>query len=237
MIAVLRYALLVDQGEGSAPEDVILHDRQMQVMGVLLGGLPLHRDLPVSLHPPPTPAPGDRLLSGWGRTLPPRRLVLTPLEDAAEVGTRVRRDVDAGAGGRGLGRATATAPRTPVGSCSTVRAMSGTARRRPRRGARVTARAGTSLDELMRWLVPARAVRPRHARHPDGDRRRRDRGRHPRQEPPRQGSWCDHVESLRLIDGAARCVTSRPTPTPEAVLGHRRRHGADRRHRSTRRSG
>ncbi len=36
LIAVLRYALLVDKGEGSAPEDVILHDRQMQVMGILL---------------------------------------------------------------------------------------------------------------------------------------------------------------------------------------------------------
>jgi decaprenyl-phosphate phosphoribosyltransferase len=36
VIAILRYALLVDRGEGSAPEDVILHDRQMQVMGVLL---------------------------------------------------------------------------------------------------------------------------------------------------------------------------------------------------------
>lgn len=34
LIAVLRYALLVDQGKGSAPEDVILHDRQMQIMGV-----------------------------------------------------------------------------------------------------------------------------------------------------------------------------------------------------------
>ena len=37
LIAILRYALLVDQGKGSAPEDVILHDRQMQFMGVLLG--------------------------------------------------------------------------------------------------------------------------------------------------------------------------------------------------------
>lgn len=35
LIAILRYALLVDQGKGSAPEDVILHDRQMQVMGLL----------------------------------------------------------------------------------------------------------------------------------------------------------------------------------------------------------
>ena len=36
LIAILRYALLVDQGKGSAPEDVILHDRQMQLMGLLL---------------------------------------------------------------------------------------------------------------------------------------------------------------------------------------------------------
>lgn len=36
VIAVLRYALLVDKGEGAAPEDVILHDRQMQLMGILL---------------------------------------------------------------------------------------------------------------------------------------------------------------------------------------------------------
>jgi decaprenyl-phosphate phosphoribosyltransferase len=35
LIAVLRYALLVDQGKGSAPEDVILHDRLMQIMGVI----------------------------------------------------------------------------------------------------------------------------------------------------------------------------------------------------------
>ena len=33
LIAILRYALLVDQGKGSAPEDVLLHDRQMQLMG------------------------------------------------------------------------------------------------------------------------------------------------------------------------------------------------------------
>jgi len=38
VIAILRYALLVDRGEGAAPEDVILHDRQMQVMGVLMVG-------------------------------------------------------------------------------------------------------------------------------------------------------------------------------------------------------
>lgn len=36
VIAVLRYALLVDQGKGSAPEEVLAEDRQMQVMGLVL---------------------------------------------------------------------------------------------------------------------------------------------------------------------------------------------------------
>lgn len=35
LIAILRYALLVDQGKGAAPEEVLLHDRQMQVMGIM----------------------------------------------------------------------------------------------------------------------------------------------------------------------------------------------------------
>ncbi|WP_374210552.1 decaprenyl-phosphate phosphoribosyltransferase [Dermatobacter hominis] len=36
VIAILRYALLVDQGHGSAPEEVFAEDRMMQVMGVAL---------------------------------------------------------------------------------------------------------------------------------------------------------------------------------------------------------
>ncbi len=35
VVAILRYALLVDQGKGSAPEDVLLGDRQMQVFGLV----------------------------------------------------------------------------------------------------------------------------------------------------------------------------------------------------------
>ncbi len=35
VIAILRYALLVDQGKGSAPEEVLSEDRTMQLMGVL----------------------------------------------------------------------------------------------------------------------------------------------------------------------------------------------------------
>jgi decaprenyl-phosphate phosphoribosyltransferase len=35
LVAILRYAWLNDQGKGSAPEDVLLGDRQMQIFGVL----------------------------------------------------------------------------------------------------------------------------------------------------------------------------------------------------------
>lgn len=35
VLGVLRYALLVDQGKGSAPEDLVLSDRALQVIGVL----------------------------------------------------------------------------------------------------------------------------------------------------------------------------------------------------------
>lgn len=36
VIAILRYALIVDQGKGSAPEEVLLEDRTLQAMGVAL---------------------------------------------------------------------------------------------------------------------------------------------------------------------------------------------------------
>jgi decaprenyl-phosphate phosphoribosyltransferase len=35
VLAMLRYALLVERGEGGAPEEIVLHDRPLQVMGAL----------------------------------------------------------------------------------------------------------------------------------------------------------------------------------------------------------
>jgi decaprenyl-phosphate phosphoribosyltransferase len=35
-LAILRYALLLDAGLGSAPEEVVLADRRLQVLGALL---------------------------------------------------------------------------------------------------------------------------------------------------------------------------------------------------------
>ena len=35
VLAMLRYALLIERGEGGAPEELVLRDRPLQVMGVL----------------------------------------------------------------------------------------------------------------------------------------------------------------------------------------------------------
>ena len=35
IVAILRYALLVELGQGSAPEDVLGRDRQMQMIGLV----------------------------------------------------------------------------------------------------------------------------------------------------------------------------------------------------------
>jgi decaprenyl-phosphate phosphoribosyltransferase len=39
IVLTMRYALLVEQGEGDSPEDLVLGDRHLQVLGVLAGGL------------------------------------------------------------------------------------------------------------------------------------------------------------------------------------------------------
>lgn len=39
LLGVLRYAMLVDSGDGESPEDLLLHDRALQIFGALLIGL------------------------------------------------------------------------------------------------------------------------------------------------------------------------------------------------------
>ena len=34
VMAVLRYALVLDQGKGSAPEEIVLSDRPLQLIGI-----------------------------------------------------------------------------------------------------------------------------------------------------------------------------------------------------------
>ena len=35
MLSVLRYALLLDAGKGGAPEEIVLQDRPLQVLGLV----------------------------------------------------------------------------------------------------------------------------------------------------------------------------------------------------------
>ena len=94
--------------------------------------------------------------------------------------------------------------------------------------------AGVSLDTLMRAALPSRAVAAGAARHPPGDRRRRDRRRHPRQGAPRGGQ----LRQPRRVAGPGHRGRAtahadprrlRGRPRRGAVLGHRRRDGPDRR--------
>ena len=39
VIAILRYALLLDAGRGGAPEEIVLSDRALQVLGLVWVGL------------------------------------------------------------------------------------------------------------------------------------------------------------------------------------------------------
>ena len=39
MLAILRYALLLDAGRGGAPEEIVLGDRPLQVLGLVWVGL------------------------------------------------------------------------------------------------------------------------------------------------------------------------------------------------------
>jgi decaprenyl-phosphate phosphoribosyltransferase len=39
VLAILRYALLLDQGKGSAPEDLVLNDRPLELMGLAWAGV------------------------------------------------------------------------------------------------------------------------------------------------------------------------------------------------------
>ncbi|MCZ7629713.1 MAG: decaprenyl-phosphate phosphoribosyltransferase [Microthrixaceae bacterium] len=106
VIAVLRYALLVDKGEGAAPEDVILHDRQMQLMGALLAACIFIGGVRMSMT--------REVLTGWGRTAPSAARVVAARGDD-EVASALA-SVDArGLVARGSGAPTATVPRTPGG--------------------------------------------------------------------------------------------------------------------------
>ena len=147
VLAILRYALVIEQGRGGAPEDVILSDRVLQVLGLLWV-------VTFAIGVYVADAPGERmeLLTGWGRTAPTAASGRGGRPDAstAALARAGRRGVIA----RGLGRSYGDAAQNAGGAVLDAT----DARRLPRRSTSSTGvvrvDAGVSLDALMRRLIP-----------------------------------------------------------------------------------
>ncbi|MBM3675530.1 MAG: FAD-binding oxidoreductase [Actinobacteria bacterium] len=157
--------------------------------------------------------PGDDvLLSGWGGTAPSRARLTTPLNDA-DVGTLLDAAPERGAIARGLGRAYSDAAQNAGGMVLDMTAMAGVHAVHLGRGI-VTVGAGTSLDALMRWLVPRGwfPITPGTRFVTVGGAIASDvhgKGHHA------DGTFGQHVRSLTLRTGGGEVLTLTPETTPE----------------------
>ena len=214
VLAFLRYALLVERGEGGAPEDVVLHDRPLQVLGVLwvvlVGDRPLCRLTRAAL-------PGDeRLLDGLGRhRADAAPASSTPLNDD-DVGRLLDGAPARGVVARGLGRAYGDAAQNAGGLVLDATALAGHRSPSTSSAGVVTAGAGTSLEDAHALARAARLVRPGHARargsSPSAARSRRDihgKGHHV------DGTFGSNVLSITLLTGSGEMLTVTPDETPE----------------------
>jgi decaprenylphospho-beta-D-ribofuranose 2-oxidase len=154
----------------------------------------------------------EQLLHGWGRTSPSRATVIE-LDDLDRVGKEVKTADERGIVARGLGRSYGDASQNAGGTVIDGVASSGLLSMDLATGV-VTARAGTSIDQLIRWLVPHGwfvPVTPGTREVTVGGAIAADihgKNHH------RRGSWCTHVESVRLLmaDGSIRDVRADRDP-------------------------
>src|SRR4051794_18213924 len=151
------------------------------------------------------------LLRGWGRTVPTSSAV-TDLLDLDEL----RSCLDSsprGLLGRGLGRSYGDGAQNSGGVVAEGTTAVGILDY-DRASGRVTARAGTSLEQLMEWFVPMGwfvPVTPGTRQVTVGGAIAADiHGKNHHQ----AGSWCNHVESFRLMIGSGEIVDVSPESDP-----------------------
>lgn len=102
--------------------------------------------------PAPEPAPTEALYTGWGRTVP-TRATRREIRDAKELPELLGAHPPRGVIGRGLGRSYGDAAQCAGGEVLELRPLRGLRSIDLERGV-ISAWAGTSLEELMVWLVP-----------------------------------------------------------------------------------
>ena len=155
-----------------------------------------------------------RLLWGWGRTAPTAADVVSPVD---ETGAKAALDAAGPRGllARGLGRGYGDCAQNAGGTVIDGPANSGITDIDLASG-RVTARAGTSLESIMATMVPLGffvPVTPGTRMVTVGGAIAVDihgKNHH------RAGSWCNHVESMRLLDGSGDIRELTPGADPAA---------------------